>query len=213
MRVLRNIIFYKLGKLVSSIRGYSGTEIAWNTILRGKEKIIIKKGTKIFPNTTLDTTDSPYGSVFRIGKIAGQIEIGKKCKIKGNISIITYQSTIIIGDNVTINPFTTIYGGTAKVSIGNNVMIASGTSIVASNHVFDSVTLTMNRQGTNSRGIKIQDDVWIGTGVRILDGVTVGEGAIIGAGAVVNRDVPEYAVVGGVPARIIKYRKRKEDCK
>ena len=54
--------------------------------------------------------------------------------------------------------------------------------------------------------MQIGNDVWIGTGAILLDGVTIGNGAIVAAGAVVNKDVPPYAVVGGVPAKIIKYR-------
>ncbi len=59
--------------------------------------------------------------------------------------------------------------------------------------------------------LKIGNDVWIGANVLILDGVTIGNGAIIAAGAVVTKDVPPYAVVGGVPAKIIKYRFNKEE--
>ena len=54
--------------------------------------------------------------------------------------------------------------------------------------------------------IVINDDVWIGAGSIILAGVTIGKGAIIAAGAVVNKDVPEYSIVGGVPAKVLKYR-------
>lgn len=54
--------------------------------------------------------------------------------------------------------------------------------------------------------VKIGNDVWIGTRAMILDGITIGDGAVIGAGAVVTKNVPPYAIVGGVPAKIIKYR-------
>lgn len=58
--------------------------------------------------------------------------------------------------------------------------------------------------------VSIGDDVWIGTGAMILDGVNVGSHSVIAAGAVVTKDVPEYAIMGGVPAKIIKYRRRHE---
>ena len=55
-------------------------------------------------------------------------------------------------------------------------------------------------------GITIEDDIWLGAGVKVLDGVTIGKGAIIGAGAVVNEDIPANAIAGGIPARIIDDR-------
>ena len=62
-------------------------------------------------------------------------------------------------------------------------------------------------QGASRKGIKIGKDCWIGSGVKILDGVTIGDGCIIAAGAVVNKDIPEYSIAGGIPARVIKSRK------
>ena len=200
------ILTQKLGSLISSLRGYPGTQIAYNVRLKGKSEIEIMSGTKIFSDTILDTTGAPFGSVFKEGITNGHIQIGKNCRIKGYIHIITYQSRIRIGDNVNINPYTTIFGGEADITIVNNVLIASGTSIVASNHSFNNPMISIKDQGMRSIGITIGDDVWIGTGVRILDGVTIGTGSIIAAGAVVNKDVPAFTIVGGVPAKVLKYR-------
>ena len=65
----------------------------------------------------------------------------------------------------------------------------------------------MGKQGMREAEVIIGNDVWIGMRSIIMPGVKIGDGAVIGAGAVVTKDVPDYAIVGGVPARIIKYRK------
>jgi acetyltransferase-like isoleucine patch superfamily enzyme len=111
-----------------------------------------------------------------------------------------------MGDNCTLNPFCIIlgYGG---VTIGNNVRIAAGTSIVAFNHVMDDPDAPILSQGNKCLGIVIEDDVWIGTGVRVLDGVRIGRGAVVGAGSVVTRDIPPETVAFGVPARAIRSRR------
>ena len=75
------------------------------------------------------------------------------------------------------------------------------------NHAFDRCDVPMREQGYGpEKTIIIGDDVWIGGHVIILPGVNIGNGAIVGAGAVVTRDVPEYAVVGGNPAKVIRFR-------
>ncbi|MBW4481634.1 MAG: acyltransferase [Tildeniella torsiva UHER 1998/13D] len=113
-----------------------------------------------------------------------------------------------IGNNCSINPFSIIYGH-GGVNIGNDVLIAAHVVIIPSNHNFDSLQHPIRTQGNTSLGISIEDNVWIGTGAKILDGVTIHEGGIVGAGAVVTSNVEAYSIVGGVPARTIKLRDHK----
>ena len=92
--------------------------------------------------------------------------------------------------------------------MGDNIMMGPDVIIMTSSHKFDNVSVPMNQQGASPKQkVTICDDVWIGTRVIILPGIKIGQGSIIGAGAVVTKDVPDYAIVGGVPATIIKYRK------
>jgi acetyltransferase-like isoleucine patch superfamily enzyme len=85
-------------------------------------------------------------------------------------------------------------------------MIASHTGIYANNHNFADLTRPMNSQGVTSKGIVIENDCWLGTGVKVLDGVRIGRGSIIGAGAVVTKDIPPYSIAVGVPAKVIGQR-------
>jgi maltose O-acetyltransferase len=94
------------------------------------------------------------------------------------------------------------------VIIGNNVMMGPEAVILSGSHNYDKIDVPMSEQGRiTASPVIIGDDVWIGTRVIILPGCKVGKGVIIGAGAVVAKDVPDYAVVAGNPARIIRYRK------
>ena len=95
-----------------------------------------------------------------------------------------------------------------KVVIGNNVMMGPEVIIYTSGHKHDRIDIPMMEQGSSEvQPVKIGNDVWIGGRVIILPGVKVGNGAIIGAGAVVTKDVPDYAIVGGNPAKVIRMRK------
>ena len=71
-------------------------------------------------------------------------------------------------------------------------------------HVFDDPETPFIDQGITAEGIAIEDDVWLGSGVVITDGVHIGKGSVVAAGAVVTEDVPAHAVVGGIPARVIR---------
>jgi maltose O-acetyltransferase len=113
-------------------------------------------------------------------------------------------SHISIGDNSGIGYNSYIRG---PLIIGNNVMMGPEVIILTSSHNFDSTDIPMNQQGhTAKRMVVIKDDVWIGTRVIIMPGISIGQGVIIGAGAIVTKNIPDYAIVGGNPAKIIRYR-------
>ena len=95
-----------------------------------------------------------------------------------------------------------------QTHIGSDVMMGPDCVIYTRNHRFDRLDIPMREQGYGPvEPVEIGDDCWIGGRVTILPGVHVGNGAVIAAGAVVTKDVPPYAVVGGVPAKIIYNRK------
>ena len=108
-----------------------------------------------------------------------------------------------IGDNSGIGLNCRISG---PLRLGNDVMMAPNVTVVTQNHEVSDLTVPMRLQTAPKRKVVVGNDVWIGTNAVIMPGVTVGNGVIIGAGAVVTKDIPDYAIVGGIPARIIKYR-------
>ena len=84
--------------------------------------------------------------------------------------------------------------------------IAASSTIVPSNHIFVDKDTFIYKQGLSKKGIVLEDDVWIGSGVRVLDGTTIKKGCVIGANSVVTKSTNTYGVYVGVPAKLIKYR-------
>lgn len=115
---------------------------------------------------------------------------------------------IVIGERSGIG-IEAIVAGT--VTIGDDVMMGPRCILLARNHAFDDTDEPMNRQGFSAeQPIEIGNNVWFGAGVIITSGIKVGSGAILAAGAVVTKDVPENAIVGGNPARVIRLRGNKK---
>ena len=110
---------------------------------------------------------------------------------------------ITLGDHAGIGLDCRVAG---PLVIGDDVMMAPRVTIVTQNHEVSDLSKPMRLQTAPKKQVVIGNDVWIGTNAVIMPGITVGDHVIIGAGAVVTKDVPDYAVVGGIPARIIKFR-------
>ncbi len=131
-----------------------------------------------------------------------RLSLGAHSWIAGHALV---RGEVSFGAHCTVNPYAMISG---RVACGDGVRIASHVSLVGFNHGYDDPDTPIHQQPHVSRGIVIEDDVWVGANAVIVDGVRVGRGAVIAAGAVVSKDVPAMAIVGGVPARVLRYRGR-----
>ncbi len=136
-----------------------------------------------------------------------KINIGKNTRISSFVKIKVNKGVIKIGQNCTINSFCFIDADEGGLEIGDNVLIGPRVGIHGSNYKYNDKNVPIINQGIISKGIKIEDDVWIGSNSTVLDGVTIGRGSVIGAGSVVTQDIPPFSVAFGVPAKVIKKRK------
>jgi acetyltransferase-like isoleucine patch superfamily enzyme len=140
----------------------------------------------------------------------GSIRIGPNSQVHDYAMLMTYGGDIRIGANCTVNPFCVLYGH-GGLTIGDGVRIATHSVLIPANHNFDDTTKPIWQQAETRLGIVIEDDVWIGSGVRVMDGVRIGRGSVIGAGAVVTRSIPPNSIAVGVPARVIGRRSEMGD--
>ncbi|GFZ26174.1 acyltransferase [Lactobacillus corticis] len=110
-----------------------------------------------------------------------------------------------MGEHSSIGPFGFV-GCSGPIKIGKDVMVGPRVSFFAENHNFTNRDVDIKYQGVNNKGITIEDNCWIGSGVIILDGVTIGKGSVIGAGTLVAKDVPQNSIVYNKKSRVIRER-------
>lgn len=164
----------------------------WFDNRTGAEAVTMGDGCLIAPDARLDGG-------------AGPIRLGANCHIHPGALLLPYGGRITLGDNCTVNPYAVLYGH-GGLDIGDNVRIATQSVIVASNHVFTDPDIPIFKQGLTMQGIVIEDDVWIGARVTILDGAHIGRGSVIAAGSVVRGRHEPLSILAGTPARLIRKR-------
>lgn len=132
---------------------------------------------------------------------------GSKAMWIGPETIILNDKNVYIGRNSYINSGMIAAGKKSKVIIGDNCLLSYNVHLRSDMHNYIEKDSLIIKQGHIEKDIIVGNDVWVGYGAQINSGVKIGNGAVIGAGSIVTKDIPEYAVVAGVPAKIIKYRK------
>lgn len=184
--------------LLFPIRLLHYNEIHLSTKLSPQAKIYYKHKISLSKNVLIENNVSLLAS--------GNLKIGENTRLYQNSIVKCQNGDVSLGKNCSIQPPCFI-GGAGGIIIKDNVRIAPGVMMFSFDHNFKRTDIPITKQGIKLGKITIEDDVWVGSNAVILKGVTIGTGSIIAAGSVVNKNVPPYSIVGGVPAKIIKKRK------
>lgn len=158
-----------------------------NLFERIYNKIYIPIYKKKFASCGTNVVFSPLSSVFSYENIY----LGNYVNIGYHADMVASRSKIVIGDHVIFGPHVSIRGGDHRIDIIGRYI--------------DTV-LDEEKIPDNDKDVIFEGDNWIGMNVTILKGVTIGRGCVVAAGAVVNKSTPPYSIVGGVPAKVLKYR-------
>ena len=185
-----------------SLLGACGKNVNFgtNVVLRHPHKIKIGDNVIVDDNCLLDAK----------GRDNKGIVIGSGVFIGRNSILSCKNGDIILQDRVNIGFNSEVFSG-SRVEIGNDTLVAAYCYFVGGDHAVDDAEAALTDQGSRSHGITVGANCWFGAGVIVLDGITVGGNAIVGAGAVVTKDVSDYAVSVGIPARQV--RDRRQPCK
>ena len=136
-----------------------------------------------------------------------RIELKKHAVIHENVFIESGQGgELIMDEHSSIHPNSFIMAYCGTIKIGKRVMIASNCALYPYDHGIELSRPIADQPLTSKGPIVIGDNAWLGTRVIVLSGVNIGKGAVIGAGSVVTKDVPDYAIAVGNPAKVVKIR-------
>ncbi len=145
---------------------------------------------------------APEAAIF--GEPGRSVALGHRVSIAAHAYL---HGPITLGDEVSVNARASLDGGGKGLSVGRGTRIASGAVLYAFDHGM-AEDRPIREQPVRSKGITVGEDVWIGANAGVTDGVVIGDHAVVAMGAVVTRDVAPWAIVAGVPARVIGDRRK-----
>ncbi len=138
------------------------------------------------------------------------ISCGSPVLLKPLTSVIRGVENMQFGDHVRIARYAVLYSTEAKIIIGNKVGIAPKVNIITGNHRIDVVGKFImdshEKLPENDKDVILEDEIWIGVNVTILSGTVISRGSCVAANALLNKKYPPYAIIGGVPAKVLKFR-------
>jgi acetyltransferase-like isoleucine patch superfamily enzyme len=134
------------------------------------------------------------------------VHVGDRCAVRAHEGTIRIGDKVVFGTDITVN-------GYLDIEVGAATLIADWVYVCDFDHVTTDLAVPIKDQGIVKSPVRIGPDCWLGTKVTVTRGVRIGRGSVLAANAVATRDVPEYAIVGGVPARFIRSRKPDEIAK
>ncbi len=132
-------------------------------------------------------------------RLGDDVHLARFCTLRAGEQGVTLRH----GASINIRCFLDGNGG---VEIGADTLLSPGVQVISGNHVFDNPKVPIRFQGTAYGKVSIGEDCWLGTNVVVVPGVTIGRGSVVGAGAVVTKDIPEFSVALGVPAKVVGHR-------
>jgi len=192
-------VLYK--RLIMLLRGYitmgKKVYISHHCSISNKKNVFMGTNATIEHHTIID------GYAYQKVSIGHGSRIGAYSFVSCTSHFSKYGKGLTMGNNSAVGQFTE-FGAAGGIAIGNDVIMGSYVSFHSENHNFSDTTKLIREQGVTSKGITIGNNVWVGAKVSFLDGCSVGNHCVVAAGAVVNGSFPDYSVIGGVPAKILK---------
>lgn len=195
---IRRSIWMTRGRFAFPLRRYS-LFLGSDCILRNRGQMNFDKGVTIARGCNIDAL-SAKGLHF-----GRNVNIGPYTTIQASGVMSALGTGFSIGANSGLGGYSFVGCG-GGVTIGENVIMGQYVSFHAENHNIERTDIPIREQGVSRKGIRIEDDCWVGAKVTFLDGCHVGHGCVVAAGSVVRGQIPPFSVIGGVPAKVIRNR-------